>query len=136
MSRSRALARSLARAFSVLALAFSPLVASAVGDSAMDAVRFDQPFGGYILTIIPCENGPLYMLIYDFRTYISLPILLQPWSRLNMYYAPLPGNAVLGTYFPIPDQCVLSYYPYVALTAIGSVSSLPYAGMGTSLLPL
>lgn len=113
-----------------------PSVSFAAADAAMDAVRVDQPFGGYILTIIPCQNGPLYMLIYDFRTYISLPILLQPWSRLNMYYAPLPGNAVLGTYMPIPGQCVLSYYPYVALTAIGEVSSYPFAGMGTSLLPL
>lgn len=119
-----------------LCLALSLVLPSAALASADSAVRTDQPFGGYILTVIPCENGPLYLLIYDFRLYVTLPILLQPWSRLNEYFAPSYGNAVLGTYMPIPGECVLSYYPYVSLYAIGEVSSYPFAGMGTSLLPL
>jgi hypothetical protein len=117
-------------------VAAAAAIAAAVAMDTTDTVaRVDQPFGGIILTVITCENGPLYLLIYDYRTFVSLPILLQPWSRLNMYYAPMYGNAVLGTYMPIPGECVLSYYPYVSLQAIGEVSSYPYPGMGTSLGP-
>lgn len=115
---------------------FASFFAALSAPLTADAQVIDQPFGGYILTVIMCENGPLYLLIYDFRTYITLPILLQPWSRLNEYFAPSYGNAVLGSYLPIGGECVLSYYPYVSLTAFGEVTSYPLPGMGTSLLPL
>lgn len=108
---------------------FSPGVASA-GDIV------DQPFGGYIITPITCENGMLWLLVYDFRTFVTLPLALQPWSRLNEYFAPSYGNAVLGSFLPIPGQCVLSYYPYVAIPYIGEISPFPFPGMGTSLLPM
>ncbi len=116
--------------------AVAGVAAVIAADSASAAARFDQPFGGYIVTSLTCENGPLYLLVYDFRSFVTLPLLLQPWSRLNEYFAPSYGNAVLGTYLPIPGECVLSYYPYVALTTIGEISPYPYAGVGTSLLPL
>lgn len=93
-------------------------------------------FGGIILyTYYACENGPVYVLVQEYVTGAWIPLAYQPWSRLNMYYALSSGNAILGTYLPIPGECVISYYPYYALTYLGEFSSYPFSGVGTSLLP-
>lgn len=134
MSRSSLSAAAVALGFALLA-ALPPTPAAAV--DATDLVRVDVPFGGIILSATPCLNGPLHLVVFDLRTLVPLPILLQPWSRLNAYFAPFPGNAAVGTFLPIPDACVVSVTPTgaVILPALGSVSAFPLAGMGTSLLP-
>lgn len=94
------------------------------------------PFGGIFVFVYPaCLNGMIYIMVLDYVTYTTIPLAIQPWSRLNMYYAPNYGNAALGTYNLIPGQCVISYYPYAAYTYIGEITTYPFSGMGTSLLP-
>lgn len=127
MSRSN-LASVFASAALAFALAFAPLPARAM-TAAM-------PFGGLITVVITgCYDGSTYFYVYDYVTKMSIPLSLQTYSRLNMYYAVMYGNSALGTYTPISGECVLSYYPYIALTYNGIVTSAPLSGMGTSLMP-
>lgn len=122
-------------AVAVAGALLAPAPAGAVVEEVQEVTRSDVPFGGVILAVIICENAPIYVLVYDYVTKSPIPLGLLPTSRLNMWFAPYPGNAALGTYFTIPGECVLSYYPYSSIEYLGTITNYPFAGMGTSLEP-
>lgn len=120
----------------VVASAFvapQPIVADTDSLSAGDIA-----FGGIILAVIPCTmttagSPGLWILTYDFRTHVTLPIVYILESRLNEWFAPIELNDNLGTFMPIPGTCTISLYDYEPY--LGFITPFPYAGMGTTLLP-
>lgn len=98
-------------------------------------------FGGRVLAAIPCIcNAGFMITVFDFKTKLPIILMVQPFiSRINMNYSFLPGNAVLGSFNPIPTPCLNGLPPFLCVptgTSQGIVTSMPFAGVGTSLLPI
>jgi hypothetical protein len=116
-------------------------IAASAGAASVAATipRLDVPFGGLIIAAFPCTATTYmgapgwYMLVLDYRTWIPMPIVILPFSRVNLHFAPLIGNAILGTFVPIPGTCTITGTDYEPV--FGFVPAHPLAGIGTSLLP-
>lgn len=94
-------------------------------------VGLNVPFGGPIITVLPCLNGGLLIYFYDFRTKIPQIINLQAgFSRIYMFFSFLPGNNILGTYTSGTGVCVISGIP---VPTFGAINFTP--GVGTSAFP-
>ncbi len=97
-----------------------------------------RPFGGAVYGVRPCIcNAGFMVTIQDYTTMMPINLMVIPFvSRINLNYAFLPGNGVLGSFYPTPMQCLV-FPPFCTSigTAIGVVVSMPLAGVGTSLLP-
>lgn len=120
-------------------VAASPLVTQgfAFASPLLRFVRTDVPYGGLILASFPCTMTSygmpaLYLLVLDYRFFVPVPTVLLPASRLNMWYAPIVGNAGLGTFMPVPGVCTISGTDYEP--TVGFVSTWPLAGFGTTLV--
>jgi hypothetical protein len=120
----------------VAAVAVGVIVSPLVTRAALPT-RLDVPYGGLILASFPCTattylGAPgLYILVLDFRYWVPIPTVLLPYSRLNMWYAPVVGNAGLGTFVPVPGVCTVSGEDYEPVA--GFIPAWPLAGFGTSL---
>jgi hypothetical protein len=100
-----------------------------------------QGFGGRITNLMVCTgNGSLLVGLQDFRTNLPIQLHYIPLvSRLNQNYALfVPGNAVLGTYMPSPQPCLIGFCPFCKPYGkpIGVITSWPLSGVGTSLSPI
>lgn len=101
------------------------------------------PFGGYTIAIpilCTCSLPNIEFFVFDFVTKSMVPLVYIPGvSRLNSYYNfATPGNSVLGTYTP-GAVCLITVTgadcePFPILP-IGTVTSFPFSGMGTSASP-
>jgi len=126
------------RALVAVAAIVAGVVVSPLVSRAAFPARLDVPYGGLILASFPCTTTSylgapgFYVLVLDFRAWVAVPTLLLPYSRLNMWYAPVPGNAGLGTFVPVPGVCTISGEDYEPV--VGFIPAWPLAGFGTSLL--
>lgn len=94
-------------------------------------------FGGKVVASIPCMcNGGLMITVLHPVTKLPIQIMVQPFiSRINMNFSFIFGNSVLGTYIPTPIPCLNGILCLPTGTSIGFVTTLPFSGVGTSLLP-
>jgi len=98
------------------------------GLAKADSAAFDIipiPFGGRILTAVPCPPTGLLITVLTFLG--PRLLVVEPLStRIYAYGLFLPGNSVLGMHGTIPTSCV---YPFVVIPA------LRVKMIGTSLIP-
>lgn len=98
------------------------------------------PFGGPVLAAIVCScSANALVTFYDFRTFIPTQIIYQPgFSRVNNWFNLFtPGVMILGQYIPggicmvtvTGSDCESVGAPF------GTISSYPFAGVGTGLYP-
>ena len=129
----------------ILFFVFSPLLVSAQANPASVATNptalILDHFGGRVTAVVPCICSAEFMItIVDFKTMLPMILMVQPFvSRINMNYSFLPGNAVLGSFHPVPTPCLNGLPPFLCIptgAAQGIVTSLPFAGVGTSLRPI
>ena len=160
--------------------------ASLLGDALIDN------FGGRVVLSVPCTCTASYVIyVLDIRKIASIgnaanllkiksindlknlsstqlsvfkKIMVFPFtfSRTNLFYTPLPGNSVLGTYISIEalksklgkvglknigvgkDKYLSGCYqgfagicvPTPNITVDGVLTPRPFSGMGTSFIPL
>ncbi len=129
----------------ILIFIFSPFLINAQANPVSVATNptalLVDHFGGRILATIPCVcNAGMMITVMDFKSKVPLILMVQPFiSRINMNYSFLPGNAVLGSFNLVPTPCLNGLPPFLCVptgTAQGIITSLPFAGIGTSLLPM
>lgn len=99
-----------------------------------------QGFGGTVIGAIPCTaNGTLLVGVKDFRTKLPIQVHYIPFvTRLNLNYNIFTsGNGILGQYMPSPMPCLVGVCPFCKPfgTPIGIITSLPFAGVGSSAGP-
>ncbi len=109
--------------------------------SLAQAVPVFGNLGGKIIAIEICpESYGLMLTIATKPLFIPVNVLYEPFfSRLNMNFNPfLIGNEVVLQHTAIPVPC-LKYSPYQSYTngmAVGTITTFPFAGIGTSATPL
>ncbi len=97
-------------------------------------------FGGRVIGAIPCTaSGTLMVGVQDFMTKLPIQVHYIPLiTRLNMSYNIFTsGNAILGQYMPVPKPCLIGVCPICKPIGapIGIITSIPFAGVGSSALP-
>lgn len=125
-----------------LAVVFGVAVSPVAVRALVPTLNASFAFGGIIVWNHPCTMTTLgspawYMVVLDKSApYVPFPMVLlpPPLSRLNMYFAPIIGNSILGSILTVPGLCTLTLVDY--LPYIGFVPPFPYPGIGTSLVPL
>lgn len=132
-------AKPLRLALAALAVACGVALAPRVAEALVPTLQGTLAFGGIIVWTHPCTMTSAgtpgwYMTILDKSApYRPFSAVLLPVSRLNMYFAPVIGNSVLGGILPVPGVCTISAENHVPY--LGFVPPYPYEGMGTSLVP-
>ncbi len=132
--------------FAIILLCVSSLIVPIGVHAQIPTGIVTVPFGGTVLSTIPCLcSSSLLVTIEDFRTKLPIGVLYIPFvSRLNRNFNIfIPGNSALGQYYTSPLQCRNGIIPFLPIEpfcvntgiANGIITSLPFAGTGSSLLP-
>lgn len=107
----------------------------------MPTISYGQtstPFGGRIVAMHECFcSGGWMIYVLDLYTNMTVPLLFQfGVSRLNANYNIFTyGVQTLGSYTPGGSCTLASTSCYTTIPAMGTITSFPLPGIGTSLIP-
>lgn len=111
----------------LVVLAAMVLVGALVGGN-MAMAAIGNPFGGRVLSLIPCNLG-IVINVGQPRPVVQLLITFVQWASTQFvreWYTPLPGASVIGIYLPGGGTC-----------PVYNSSGIPFSAvlefMGTSL---